>query len=134
MFGRELKAKITQANEQEAVCTDQHLRSSPFNANRIGFSTLEGRPSFSQFDASAVLQDWVTATDIKIVFDRLVAPSVMGRLEREGRHSYGQPRRVRSQVRSQMDQLGYFYAAVSELAIGGRCKCNGHASRCVLNK
>lgn len=27
----------------------------------------------------------------------------------------------------------YFYA-LSELAVGGRCKCNGHASRCVFNK
>lgn len=27
----------------------------------------------------------------------------------------------------------YFYA-LSELAVGGRCKCNGHASRCVFDK
>lgn len=139
VFGRALNVKITKANEQEPVCTDQHLKNSPFNTNRIGFSTLEGRPSFSQFDTSPVLQDWVTATDIKIVFDRLLSPHVMnkfqaGGVRRRGRNSFASPRRIRSQVRSQMDQLGYFYAAVSELAIGGRCKCNGHASRCVLNK
>ncbi len=74
VFNRPLKAKITQANEQEAVCTDQHLQSSPFNTNRIGFSTLEGRPSFHEFDTSPVLQDWVTATDIKVVFNRLLSP------------------------------------------------------------
>ena len=27
----------------------------------------------------------------------------------------------------------YFYA-LSELAVGGRCKCNGHASRCIIDK
>lgn len=27
----------------------------------------------------------------------------------------------------------YVYA-LSELALGGRCKCNGHASRCVFDK
>lgn len=27
----------------------------------------------------------------------------------------------------------YFYA-LSELAVGGRCKCNGHAARCVFDK
>jgi netrin 1 len=142
VFNRPLKAKITQANEQEAICTDSHLQSSPFNTNRIGFSTLEGRPSFHEFDTSPVLQDWVTATDIKIVFNRLVSPVVFTNnnnyqimtnntrtLKRKlnSRHS-------RSQFYTQMQNLGYYYAAVSELAIGGRCKCNGHASRCILNK
>lgn len=144
MFSRPLKTKITQANEQEAVCTDQHLKSSPFNTNRIGFSTLEGRPSFHEFDTSPVLQDWVTATDIKIVFDRLLSPNLNARLEGMKKNyrfnkiarSYraNTPRRVRSELKSQMDQFGYFFAAVSELAIGGRCKCNGHASRCILNR
>jgi len=145
VFDRPLRTNITQANEQEAVCTDQHLKSSPFNSNRIGFSTLEGRPSFHEFDTSPVLQDWVTATDIKIVFDRLLSPdmstNVMGNQRRlnslRSRSSSRQDRNsrmIRSQVQSQLDQLGYFFAAVSELAIGGRCKCNGHASRCILNR
>ena len=136
VFNRPLKAKITQANEQEAICTDQHLQSSPFNTNRIGFSTLEGRPSFHEFDTSPVLQDWVTATDIKIVFNRLVSPVVfsnnddassfkLASKQHNSRHS-------RSKFYQQMQNFGYYYAAVSELAIGGRCKCNGHASRCVL--
>ncbi len=145
MFNRPLKTKITQANEQEAVCTDQHLKSSPFNTNRIGFSTLEGRPSFHEFDTSPVLQDWVTATDIKIVFDRLLSPDMSTKVMRNQRRlnqvasrsshrRESNSRMIRSQVKSQVDQLGYFFAAVSELAIGGRCKCNGHASRCILNR
>lgn len=27
----------------------------------------------------------------------------------------------------------YFYS-MGELAVGGRCKCNGHASRCIFDK
>ena len=137
VFNRPLKAKITQANEQEAVCTDQHLQSSPFNTNRIGFSTLEGRPSFHEFDTSPVLQDWVTATDIKIVFNRLVSPALLNSYSPINNHtklSNLNSRQSRSQIQMQMQNLGYYYAAVSELAIGGRCKCNGHASRCFVNK
>ena len=144
VFNRPLKTKITQANEQEAVCTDQHLQSSPFNTNRIGFSTLEGRPSFHEFDTSPVLQDWVTATDIKIVFDRLISPGMLTKFQnlrsqpnytRIASRAFNNPaRKIRSELQMQMEQFGYYYAAVSELAIGGRCKCNGHASRCILNK
>jgi netrin 1 len=137
IFNRQLKVKITQANEQEAVCTDQHLQSSPFSTNRIGFSTLEGRPSFHEFDTSPVLQDWVTATDIRVVFNRLLSPSIFSRnLTHRSSSQYQQhSRQSRSQqIQMQMQTMGYYYAAVSEIAIGGRCKCNGHASRCILNK
>ena len=148
VFNRPLKAKITQANEQEAVCTDQHLQSSPFNTNRIGFSTLEGRPSFHEFDTSPVLQDWVTATDIKVVFNRLLSPVLYNKYNNFYKRHHNvnalaaptsssmmlSRRHSRSKFYSQMQQFGYYYAAVSELAIGGRCKCNGHASRCILNK
>lgn len=109
VYSKQTRAKITQANEQEALCSDSHLNNSPFSSNRIGFSTLEGRPSFHEFDTSPVLQDWVTATDIKIVINRLVAES--------------------GQLNTQQN-----YVAISDLSIGGRCKCNGHASQCFLNK
>lgn len=79
VYGRPNRATITKANEQEALCTDSHR----FNghgdsggsiASRIAFSTLEGRPSANDFDNSPVLQDWVTATDIKVIFNRLHFP------------------------------------------------------------
>jgi netrin 1 len=147
VYNRPLRAKITQANEQEAICTDQHLQSSPFNTNRIGFSTLEGRPSFHEFDTSPVLQDWVTATDIKIIFNRLLSPVFLS--NGNGNQQAGassivllnssntlshMSRQSRSQLQTQVQNYGYYFAAVSELAVGGRCKCNGHASRCILNR
>jgi len=74
VYGRPNRATITRANEQEALCSDV----SPAAA-RIAFSTLEGRPSAPDFDASPVLQDWVTATDVKVVFNRLFFPKVRPR-------------------------------------------------------
>lgn len=56
-------------------------------------------------------QNWVTATDIKITLDRL---------NTFGDEVFGDPQVLRS----------YFYA-ISDIAVGARCKCNGHASKCV---
>ncbi|XP_064184949.1 netrin-1 [Anguilla rostrata] len=54
--------------ETEPFCSDPR----PLQRHRGGlvlaFSTLDGRPSSPDFDYSPVLQDWVTATDIKVVF------------------------------------------------------------------
>ena len=84
-----------QANEQEALCTDAYSSgaSQPaqhqLSGSRIAFSTLEGRPSAHDFDNSPVLQDWQTATDIRVVFDRLTVPAddadTLGRTDDEQR-------------------------------------------------
>uniref|UniRef100_T1IHF5 Laminin N-terminal domain-containing protein n=1 Tax=Strigamia maritima TaxID=126957 RepID=T1IHF5_STRMM len=115
MYNKNNKAVITKANEQEAVCTDAHAGPEPASGARIAFSTLEGRPSAYDFDNSPVLQDWVTATDIKVVFSRL--------------NTYGDEHDNDSHTARES-----YYYAVSDFAVGGRCKCNGHASRCVPNR
>ena len=43
---------------------------SPLTGGNIPFSTLEGRPSRDNFEYSPVLQDWVTATGIRIALNR----------------------------------------------------------------
>ena len=76
----------------------------------MAFVALEGRPSAGEFDVSPVLQDWVTATDIRIVFSRPPLP-------------------LPSEAVSEGSPSTYY--ALSDFAVGGRCKCNGHAARCV---
>ena len=66
VFQKDKQVSITRANEQEPLCLDSHLQED--GSTRIAFSTLAERPSAEDFENSPVLQDWVTATDIRIVF------------------------------------------------------------------
>ncbi|XP_041773691.1 netrin-A-like isoform X1 [Anopheles merus] len=190
VYGRPNRATITRANEQEARCTDAHrhgLAEAP-TVSRIAFSTLEGRPSAPDFDSSPVLQDWVTATDVRIVFHRHQMPPDdtfedpwyllhssaqvpgSGAFRRQPRdlatdwperagsttpdyqseEAAPPPSATRSQsnpaeqpassIKPPAEVLGnhgrarqppHHHYAVSDFAVGGRCKCNGHAFRCV---
>ncbi|OWF54908.1 laminin subunit gamma-1-like [Mizuhopecten yessoensis] len=104
------KTVITYENEDQAICTDYYSDISPLTGASVPFSTLEGRPSAFEFEESQKLQEWVTATDIKIVLTRM---------NTFGDEVFGDPQVLKS----------YFYA-ISDLAVGARCKCNGHASGC----
>ncbi|XP_046391414.1 laminin subunit gamma-1 isoform X2 [Ischnura elegans] len=97
--------------ETRALCTSEYSDISPLTGGNVAFSTLEGRPSAYNFDSSPELQEWVTATDIRITLNRL---------NTFGDEVFGDPDVLRS----------YFYA-ISDFAVGARCKCNGHASECV---
>ncbi|XP_022243264.1 netrin-1-like isoform X1 [Limulus polyphemus] len=115
VYGKSTRAPITRANEQEALCTDPQSNVDTLAGGRIAFSTLEGRPSAYDFDNSPVLQDWVTVTDIRVDFNRLAGNTDYNDNDT---HSINES----------------FYYAVSDFAVGGRCKCNGHASRCIPDK
>ncbi|KAM4642244.1 laminin subunit gamma-1 [Discoglossus pictus] len=104
----------TGEDEQQAVCTDEFSDISPLTGGNVAFSTLEGRPSAYNFDNSPVLQEWVTATDIRVTLNRL--------------NTFG------DEVFSDPKVLKSYYYAISDFAVGGRCKCNGHASECVRNE
>ncbi|RWS30270.1 netrin-1-like protein [Leptotrombidium deliense] len=141
VFGRQNRATITKANEQEPLCTDSN--SDPTPGGRIAFSTLEGRPSAYDFDNSPVLQDWVTATDIKIAFTRMNALPPRPQLEtntlggdfgvggEEGDDllEYNNDTDTSNLLMADYKPDNSYFYAVSDFSVGGRCKCNGHASR-----
>lgn len=99
-------------NEGVAICTDEFSDISPLTGGSVAFSTLEGRPSAFEFSESTELQEWVTATDIKIVLTRM---------NTFGDEVFGDPKVLKS----------YFYA-ISDLSVGARCKCHGHGSSCEI--
>ncbi|XP_035218069.1 netrin-1-like [Stegodyphus dumicola] len=112
IFGRVPNVPLTRSNEQEPLCADARSSIEPATGGRVAFSTLEGRPSAYDFDNSPVLQDWITATDIRIVLVRIKPWTLGGSASNE-------------------TELNFY--SMSDLAIGGRCKCNGHASRCITD-
>ncbi|XP_047665497.1 laminin subunit gamma-3 [Tachysurus fulvidraco] len=111
-YGRDTKGFIRPGEEERtATCTDEFSDISPLTGGNVAFSTLEGRPSAYNFDQSLVLQEWVTATELLISLNRL---------NTFGDEFFKDAKVLRS----------YFYA-ISDFSVGGRCKCNGHASECV---
>lgn len=104
---------VTKDNETKALCTSEFSDISPLTAGNVAFSTLEGRPSAYNFEHSPILQEWVTATAIRITLDRM---------NTFGDEIFGDPKVLKS-----------YYYAISDFAVGGRCKCNGHASECIYS-
>lgn len=101
-------------DERVAFCTSEFSDISPLSGGNVAFSTLEGRPSAYNFEGSPALQEWVTSTELLISLDRL---------NTFGDDIFKDPRVLQS-----------YYYAVSDFSVGGRCKCNGHASECGPNE
>uniref|UniRef100_S4RHB3 Laminin N-terminal domain-containing protein n=1 Tax=Petromyzon marinus TaxID=7757 RepID=S4RHB3_PETMA len=95
--------------ERTALCSDEFSDISPLTGGNVAFSTLEGL-FHSTGPLSSATQEWVTATDVRVS---------LRRLNTFGDEVFGDPKVLRS-----------YYYAVSDLAVGGRCKCHGHASEC----
>ncbi|XP_029616011.1 netrin-1 [Salmo trutta] len=61
----------TRHQETEPLCSDPRPLQRHRGGMVLAFSTLDGRPSSPDFDYSPTLQDWVTATDIRVVFHQV---------------------------------------------------------------
>ncbi|XP_069026039.1 netrin-1 [Embiotoca jacksoni] len=76
----------TRHQETEPLCSDPRPLQKQRGGMVLAFSTLDGRPSSPDFDYSPTLQDWVTATDIRVVFHQVskdVRVSNMDKTEEE---------------------------------------------------
>lgn len=190
-FGLENKWFANRTNEQEALCSESYSSPFPASGGRVSFNPTRGRPSEDVFETSHILQDWVTATDIKIVLIGVndvngLAPRLgfnkrrsvgakstprssrrlkgdLPRFEparntkkrtrtadktprekqkdslpftlRKGSRRSAPAKAVYTNTPTSVQQYGFgvspFYA-INDIAIGGRCKCNGHASTCSM--
>ncbi|KAL6095151.1 ntn3 [Pungitius sinensis] len=130
VYNRPSKAAITKQNEQEALCADGHTDPYPASGGLIAFSTLDGRPSGKDFDNSPVLQDWVTVTDIRVVFSRPQLPRELGL----GANGGGRDDDDHAAAAGSATALPTYFYAVGDFQVGGRCKCNGHGARCLKDK
>ena len=110
-YNKEPNELVEKGDEVKALCSDEFSDIAPLSGGSVAFSTLEHRPSAYSFEASTELKTWVTATDIRLTLNRL---------NTFGDDIFGDPKVLRS----------YFYA-ISDISIGGRCKCNGHAEKCI---
>ncbi|XP_076354065.1 laminin-like protein lam-2 isoform X2 [Tachypleus tridentatus] len=102
---------VTKENETKPLCTSAFSGISPLIGGNVAFSTLEDRPGAYDFENNAPLQDWVTATDIRISLDKM--------------NTFG------DEIFGNDKVLKTYYFAITDLAVGGRCKCNGHAKKCI---
>lgn len=147
MYGRQSRAAPA-PGELEPRCTNisQPVGRQAASSDRLAFSALEGRSVGPlALERSPALQEWITATNIKLVFDRHQASWLRSGLGLAHRHSAAGNQQQAQQRANQNSSAAetensltspsdtYNYA-MSDLTVGGRCKCNGHASRCVHNK
>lgn len=121
--------------DNEVLCSEQYSSPLPLTGGSVAFNpTTNGG---DELDNKFVRQEWVTATDLKFKLISLNNPAEQQmhltttsgtKHGRSGNWRRSTPRKV---PRKNVSVPSAFYYAVNDIEIGARCKCNGHASRCV---
>lgn len=99
-YHKERNEVVYYHNEAIARCTDEFSDIAPMSGASVVFGTLEDRPSAYNFENSVELNEWVTATDIRITLNRL--------------NTFG------DEVFNDPLVLKSYYYAISGIAVGGR--------------
>lgn len=95
-------------DKAKTICVQGSTQITPLTGGMISFDVLAGRAETrTEFLQSPELFDWVTVSALRIE---------LRRLNTFGDNNFG-------------DENSYFYA-ISDIVVGGRCKCNGHGASC----
>ncbi|XP_077971315.1 laminin subunit gamma-1-like [Styela clava] len=105
--------KQTFLSDNEVGCSESESDISPLTGGTVSFSPLRGRLGSWTLYQRKELQDWITAAAIRISLNNINT--------------------FRDEVFGEEEALKSYYYALSDISIGGSCKCNGHASECREN-
>ncbi|PAA74414.1 hypothetical protein BOX15_Mlig011187g3 [Macrostomum lignano] len=106
--------QITDDNKYQPVCKSHFSDMVPLTDGNVLFVSLMDRLDVNDKDGfwkDDRMQDWVLASDILISLDRL--------------NTHGDT--------FSADVLYKYFYAITDITVGGRCQCNGHAAVCNTN-
>nr|CAB3264471.1 NET1a netrin precursor [Phallusia mammillata] len=150
-FGMQSKEFANGTNEREVLCKNFENQDE-VRGGSVVFNPTLGRPSGHDVEESFIMQDWVTATDVRFVLDpaeisrhSLRSGRAVGTLNVANKrheaftmnHALNTPvtkGAVITPSTGPTNELQFKHYAINDISIGGTCKCNGHASSCSLKK
>uniref|UniRef100_A0A5K3FDP4 Laminin subunit gamma-1 n=1 Tax=Mesocestoides corti TaxID=53468 RepID=A0A5K3FDP4_MESCO len=94
----------------EAICREEYSTLQPLYDGEVVFSVINGRPGTDDFFNNPALQEWSTASQIKVELQKM--------------HTFG------DEANAERDTLLTYYFAIRKFTVGGRCMCNGHGNDC----
>ncbi|KPM02403.1 paramyosin-like protein 1, partial [Sarcoptes scabiei] len=128
-FGKHTLQPITR--DDSVICETKFSKLVPLENGEIAISLINGRPSADNFSMSTTLQEWTTATNIRLRFLR--PKTTLGHFISVAREEPTVTRRVSFAWLLIEIFKTKFLQILLNINIGGQCVCNGHASQCDQN-
>ncbi|KAH9280970.1 Laminin-like protein lam-2 [Echinococcus granulosus] len=100
----------TFSRPDDVICREEYSTLQPLYDGEVVFSVINGRPGTDDFFHNPILQDWSTASQIKVELQKM--------------HTFG------DEANAESDTLLTYYFAIRKFTVGGRCMCNGHGNDC----